>query len=560
LVYQKIGRFWQGKSSTPIWVVPIILEEEMGLVKGLLLGTGAAVAMTAGTALAADLPMRKAEPVAYVKICDVYGRGFYYIPGTNTCLRVGGRVRFEMRFHRAQNAWVQAAQASAGLLGPGIVATPGVGVGQPLFGTAFNAASGTFNAGARQDTLGWRARAIINMDARTQTAWGTVQTVISMRLDNRSGIHNAGGGFAPGGAAVAPTIDAAYIRFAGFTFGRAPWIFASGTGALFYATNHAGSSPIGQLQLSYTAVFGGGFSATIGLVDKDNDGRMRAQSSFTNVFFDSFAGVPGMFNITQAPVHPNRLPMAVLSLRLDQGWGFVQVSGAVGQNKAVFNNGNGFVGNPVRTHNSTGWAVGASARINLPQLARGNFVQFYVAYANGLLDMINSNTANGSIAKDGRRAGGYVPTHNNWNIFACGSNLGVITAVCTQNTTALTAMASFTHYWTPTLRSNFGISYAQFKPGSAARNVDWFLFGGQPTSTVWQGSANLIWSPTAGFDLGLEFYYARTNNKLACGTGSVPVVGYVCTPFGSPIFSPTTVGVTQNPHDYQIIFRAQRTF
>lgn len=34
-----------------------------------------------------------AEPVEYVKVCDAFGSGFYYIPGTDTCLRIGGRVR-----------------------------------------------------------------------------------------------------------------------------------------------------------------------------------------------------------------------------------------------------------------------------------------------------------------------------------------------------------------------------------------------------------------------------------------------------------------------------------
>lgn len=39
--------------------------------------------------LAADLPVgRKAPPVEYVKVCSLYGAGFYYIPGTDTCVRI----------------------------------------------------------------------------------------------------------------------------------------------------------------------------------------------------------------------------------------------------------------------------------------------------------------------------------------------------------------------------------------------------------------------------------------------------------------------------------------
>ncbi|WP_288196736.1 porin [uncultured Pleomorphomonas sp.] len=58
-----------------------------------LLGTAAGLMVATG-AYAADLP-GEAAPAAvdYVKVCDAYGAGFFYIPGTETCLRVKGRVR-----------------------------------------------------------------------------------------------------------------------------------------------------------------------------------------------------------------------------------------------------------------------------------------------------------------------------------------------------------------------------------------------------------------------------------------------------------------------------------
>src|SRR5450631_3885876 len=67
----------------------------MTRLKGLLLGSAASLAgvaaATAG-ARAADLPARQAAPIEYVRICDAYGAGFFFIPGTDTCLRVGGLV------------------------------------------------------------------------------------------------------------------------------------------------------------------------------------------------------------------------------------------------------------------------------------------------------------------------------------------------------------------------------------------------------------------------------------------------------------------------------------
>ena len=36
--------------------------------------------------------------VEYVKICSLYGAGFFYIPGTDTCIRVGGRAAYEFNY------------------------------------------------------------------------------------------------------------------------------------------------------------------------------------------------------------------------------------------------------------------------------------------------------------------------------------------------------------------------------------------------------------------------------------------------------------------------------
>ena len=56
--------------------------------KSLLLGSVAGL-VAAGGAQAADLPL-KAKAVEYVRICSLYGAGFYYIPGTDTCIKLGG--------------------------------------------------------------------------------------------------------------------------------------------------------------------------------------------------------------------------------------------------------------------------------------------------------------------------------------------------------------------------------------------------------------------------------------------------------------------------------------
>ncbi|MER8415977.1 porin [Mesorhizobium sp. M1329] len=65
-------------------------------IKSLLLGSAAALVAVSGARAADAVVVAEPEPAEYVKICDVYGAGYYYIPGTETCLRIGGYVRYDI--------------------------------------------------------------------------------------------------------------------------------------------------------------------------------------------------------------------------------------------------------------------------------------------------------------------------------------------------------------------------------------------------------------------------------------------------------------------------------
>ncbi len=69
--------------------------------KTLFLGTAAAMAVCGG-ARAADLALA-VEPVDYVKVCDAFGTGYFYIPGTDTCLKVGGYVQEDVWFYNTKS-------------------------------------------------------------------------------------------------------------------------------------------------------------------------------------------------------------------------------------------------------------------------------------------------------------------------------------------------------------------------------------------------------------------------------------------------------------------------
>ena len=123
-----------------------------------LLGSAAVIMAVAG-AQAADLPSKKAAPATYVKICDAYGAGFFFIPGTDTCVKLGGYTRAEAQYAPGQNVY-----SNAGVL--------------------------TQTAGS-QDTSGFEVRGRLEADARTSTAYGVARSLVWIRATNASGLRNA---------------------------------------------------------------------------------------------------------------------------------------------------------------------------------------------------------------------------------------------------------------------------------------------------------------------------------------------------------------------------------
>jgi hypothetical protein len=196
----------------------------MKIVKGILLGSTAGLVAVAG-AQAADLPV-KAQPVQYVKICSLYGVGFYYVPGTDMCLKIGGWVRAEYAYGANGNF-------------------------------AWGWANGNVNNRTTNNSA-WRDRGYITADARNQTEYGTVRGYLAIGLStNSTGADNAGNTF---------SANRAFIQWAGFTFGLSQSFFD------FYstpATSYWGSFPAsdtgdgGWMVAGYTAQFGNGFSGTI---------------------------------------------------------------------------------------------------------------------------------------------------------------------------------------------------------------------------------------------------------------------------------------------------------
>ena len=233
----------------------------------LILGSAAGLAIT-GAAQAADLPV-KAKAVEYVKVCSLYGAGFFYIPGTDTCIKLNGYVRADVTING------------------------GAAHGQP----AWNGDTGSHDRYA--NTLIDRSRMMLAIDTRTGTEYGVVRTFLSSKFQFTtfgagsvnpntvntavpnvnsaasyglgSLVNNSNLLDTPGGGYVA--VFDVFVQFAGFTFGKSASAFASpwqgspaGQLSSFLLGGHSGDGT-GTNNIQYTAQFGNGVSATIGLDD-----------------------------------------------------------------------------------------------------------------------------------------------------------------------------------------------------------------------------------------------------------------------------------------------------
>ena len=287
----------------------------MKMVKSLLLGSAAGlVAVTAGQA--ADLPV-KAKPVEYVKVCSLYGAGFYYMPGTDMCIKIGGWVRTEFVYGQVNGSLTWG----------------------PFNGNANNRGS---------TSEAFRARGYITADAREQTAYGTARAYIDV------GINTNDAGLQVGNLALSS--NRAFLQWAGLTTGltQSFYDFYSVPAASFrggyYPASDTGDP--GWLVIGYTAQLGNGLSATI-----STEARRTTQIVNEASVGGAQAGIAGLGTVT-----PGGFTSAVGgggaefpgngayggmqsgdyvgNIRIDQTWGSAQVMAAAHELNGVYYSAN----------------------------------------------------------------------------------------------------------------------------------------------------------------------------------------------------------------------------
>ena len=309
-------------------------------IKRLVLGTAAGALAVTG-AQAADLPV-VVEPVEYVRICDAYGVGYYYIPGTETCLRVAGRVRVDYQFFGDLDDFSNGAE----LLG---------------------------SRGYDEDAdrgYRFRARAYLYMDSRTSTEFGLLRTFTELQAQ-----------FQDGSAFNGIDVERAFIQFGGLTFGNTSSFYNFGDaiyGSQFFWDVPASNQHTAVL--AYTAAFGNGFSASIAIEDSFRRRRRQDATGFGGGE-TAYPTMLGNIGVTQDAWVPD----LVANVRVDQGWGSAQIMGALG----LITGGSGFNGNGdlINSETKVGFAIGGGVTVNIP-FGNNSSIGIQGSYAHGLVSYV----------------------------------------------------------------------------------------------------------------------------------------------------------------------------
>jgi hypothetical protein len=441
----------------------------------------------------------------------------------------------------------------------------------PFFGT------GGYNNRNQDQDLGQRVRVTVSQDTRQQTAYGTLRTYLILGWTHDTPANTT----APSAPGV--YFNRGFIQIAGFTFGKATSFFdfastaAVAYNAGFVTTSDTGDA--GQIVGSYTAQFGNGVSATIGIEQSRRNATVWVGSATTTtatpVIGGTTIGVTSTtfsgFNLTAGPTRDDiggslgagtaSRPDIVGNLRVDQAWGSAQVMGALHDVSAQS------YGGPLTTTVTTnnghpadkwGWAVGAGLKVNFPMIGPGDYFQAQVGYAEGATKYTTNSSCGGSQTCD----------YFNGNSFGFGFAEDAtfegtaLNPSAIQLTTSWSVFASYEHFWTPSLRTSLYGSYLEVSRNSIGNAQVCF---GSGVKTVGSGAitcdmdwsmytfgSRTQWNVTKDFYVGVDVIYNKLNSATL--NGGMPFsLGTNLRPTGRPAGLYTTddqdqVSVTWRVH------------
>jgi hypothetical protein len=469
----------------------------MKMVKSLILGSAAGLIAMSG-AQAADLPV-KAKAVEYVRICSLYGAGFYYIPGTDTCIKLGGYLRADTTFN-----------------GSGAYDSP-----------AWAGASGQINR--YRNLYVARARQDINIDTRTATEYGVVRTFFDATFNWTTGTDQIAGG----GSSVG--VYYAFIQFAGFTMGKAvsqystPWTGYPGNNSSFLIGGQDDVTGINQL--AYTASFGNGVTGSISLEDAAGyDQSQLLSTSAGNGTAASWLAGTGTGGVGQSAYGSfyggAAVPDIVGALRVDQAWGLFQASGAAHEVRA------GYYTPLLETsgHPSDVWGFAGMLALSIKNIPTGpgDTVNMDVSYANGASRYVIGGVSPNAFAMYGNTGLGGVYQSVGFaaasdGIFGPGGSI--------QKTTAWGFRGAYTHNWNPTWSTSLFGAYAALSYNGTGKALycagmagaiagQGVTYGCNPDFNIAQIGVVTRWTPVKNLTFSGEVMWTALDQKMGGVTGA----------------------------------------
>jgi Porin subfamily len=252
-------------------------------IKSLLLGSAAALVAATGARAADAVVVAEPEPVEYVRVCDVYGAGFYYIPGTETCLKVSGYLRYDIGAGDNGFFGVESIDKKDFLDDALNGSTDGI-VDIDTDGDGIADSENVIDDFHNNQSAWYkRTRFQLRVDARSETELGTLRAYLAFNMQattgNISDVLDVNGQFREqevdrDSGLLSTTIfdnsiEHAYLELGGFLAGKTDSLFSTFTG---YAGGviHDDIIPYGPFDtntLRYTFNAGNGFTAAVALED-----------------------------------------------------------------------------------------------------------------------------------------------------------------------------------------------------------------------------------------------------------------------------------------------------
>jgi Porin subfamily len=517
-----------------------------GIALRALAGAAASFAISS-VSFAADLPV-KAKAVEYVRVCSLYGAGFYYIPGTDTCIKLGGYVRVD-----------------------GLAHTNGVFNGAYAAGAgANNRLTNYYQARSRED---------LNIDTRTATDYGVVRTYADMTFTWTSGTYvgNSGGNgstfYSTGSAGTAASpltsvnalsndgiaggslgVYYAFIQFAGFTMGKAvsqfdaPWTNYPGNN--FDNLVGGGGTVTGVNQFTYTADFGQGITAAISAQDQ-------ALYQTTNLWNTSLASAS---NIVGGAYGANGFgglvsPDFVGMVRVDQSWGLFQASVAAHDNHAGYYGGAETSGHP---DDKWGWAGQLALSIKNIPTGAGDTINIQGVYTNGASRYDFQSLAPTQFAMYGNSAN---PLAYQSLGIAGVSDAVYSTGNAMQLTSTYGFRGAFTHNWDPYWNTALYGAWAAVSYNGTAKTmicsspgmiaVSTASFSCNPDFNISQIGVITRWTPVKNLTFSADVVYSHLDQKFS-GLMNAGAVNGAAKPAG--------LYEAKDQDTVSMLIRAQRNF